>query len=185
MSTAALHPVETQVRAWLESVVIGLNLCPSASRPFRENRVRVLVSEAKTGIELLTDLQLELAKLADTPVAELETTLIAIPHLLADFADYNDFLDDVDALLDEYEWSGEYQVASFHPDYQFAGTLPTEAGNYTNRSPVPILHLLREDSVEAAVDSHPDPDGIPEANVAKLEAMSLAQRRALFSFLKP
>ncbi len=183
MSEAVIHPVEVAVRSWLEMVVIGLNLCPFASKPFRDGRVRVLVSEAKTGIELLTDLQLELARLADTPVTTLETTLIAIPQMLADFADYNDFLDDVDALLDEYEWSGEYQVASFHPDYQFAGTLPTEAGNYTNRSPVPILHLLREDSVEAAVDSHPDPDGIPDANVAKLEAMSLAQRRALFSFL--
>lgn len=178
-----MHPVEAEVRGWLETVVIGLNLCPFAGRPFRENRIRVRVSEAKTGVELLTDLQLELARLADTPVAELETTLIAIPHMLADFADYNDFLDDVDTLLDQYEWSGEYQVASFHPAYQFAGTLPTEAGNYTNRSPVPLLHLLREDSVEAAVDSHPDPDGIPDANVAKLEAMPLAQRRALFSFL--
>lgn len=179
-----MHPVEAQVRAWLESIVIGLNLCPFASKPFREQRVRVFVSEATTGIELLTDLQMELARLADTPVATLETTLIAIPKMLADFADYNDFLDDVDALLDQYEWSGEYQVASFHPDYQFAGTLPTEAGNYTNRSPVPILHLLREDSVEAAVDSHPDPEGIPEANVARLEAMSLADRRKLFSFLR-
>jgi len=185
MNDAAMHPVEGQVRAWLETIVIGLNLCPFAGRPFRENRIRVFVSDATTGVELLTDLQLELARLADTPAAELETTLIAIPKMLADFADYNDFLDDVDALLDEYEWSGEYQVASFHPDYQFAGTLPTEAGNYTNRSPVPILHLLREDSVEAAVDSHPDPDGIPEANVARLEAMSLTERRRLFSFLKP
>jgi hypothetical protein len=180
-----LHPVEAQVRAWLESIVIGLNLCPFAARPFRDNRVRVLVSEASSGVELLTDLQLELARLADTPSATLETTLIAVPNFLADFLDYNDFLDDVDALLDQYEWSGEFQVASFHPHYQFAGTLPTEAGNYTNRSPVPILHLLREDSVAAAIDSHPDPEGIPEANVAKLEAMSLAERRRLFSFLKP
>ena len=175
--------IEAAVRDWLARIVIGLNLCPFAARPFRDGRVRVFVSEARTPVELLTDLQLELARLADTPAAELETTLVAIPHLLGDFLDFNDFLDDVDALLEEFEWTGEVQVASFHPDYQFAGTLPTEAGNYTNRSPLPILHLLREASVEAAVDSHPDPDGIPEANVAKLEAMTLAERRALFSFL--
>lgn len=184
MTESGAHPLEATVRDWLSRIVIGLNLCPFAARPFREERIRVLVSEARTPVEVLTDLQLELTRLSETPAAVLETTLIAIPHLFGDFLDYNDFLDDVDALLDEYEWSGEYQVASFHPDYQFAGTVPTEAGNYTNRSPVPLLHLLREDSVEAAVASHPDPDGIPEANVAKLEAMTLAERQALFTFLK-
>jgi hypothetical protein len=177
--------IEAVVLDWLSRIVIGLNLCPFAARPLRDGRVRVHVSAATTPVDLLTDVQLELARLGDTPASQLETTLIAIPHLLADFLDFNDFLDAVDALLDEYEWTGEVQVASFHPDYQFAGTLPTEPGNYTNRSPLPILHLLREASVEAAVDSHPDPDGIPEANVARLEAMTLAERRALFTFLKP
>lgn len=183
MTEPALHPVEQSVRDWLSRIVIGLNLCPFAAKPFRENRVRVLVSEARTPVDLLTDLQLELTRLSETPATVLETTLIAIPHQLGDFLDYNDFLDDVDTLLDQYEWSGEFQVASFHPDYQFAGTVPTEAGNCTNRSPVPLLHLLREDSVEAAVASHPDPDGIPEANVARLEAMTPSERHALFSFL--
>lgn len=182
---AAMHPVEAAVRNWLETIVIGLNLCPFAGKPYREQRIRVFVSEATTPLELLTDLQLELTQLHDTPVEQLETTLIAVPKMLADFHDYNDFLDEADALLDQYEWSGDFQVASFHPDYQFADTLPTDAGNYTNRSPVPLLHLLREDSVETAVALHPDPDGIPETNVARMEAMTLAERRALFAFLEP
>lgn len=185
MSAPAPHPVEVAVRGWLETIVIGLNLCPFAGHPFRNGRIRIVVSEAATDIDLLTELQLELTRLNETPARDLETTLIAIPKMLADFADYNDFLDQVDALLDQYEWTGEFQVASFHPDYQFDGTLPTDAENFTNRSPMPLLHILREDSVEAAIDAHPDPDGIPAENIRKMKAMTLAERRALFAFLKP
>ena len=177
---SAMHPIETEVRQWLETVVIGLNLCPFAARPFREGRVRVRIAEARSEIDLLTELQLALTELDETPVEKLETTLIAIPNLLADFADYNDFLDQVDALLDEFEWSGQYQVASFHPHYQFADTHRNDISNFTNRSPLPLLHLLREDSVEAAIDSHPDVDGIPRANIRRLRELSAEQRRALF-----
>lgn len=175
-----MHPIEAQVRQWLESVVIGLNLCPFAGRPFREGRVRIRVCEARAEIDVLTELQLALTELDETPVERLETTLIAIPNLLGDFADYNDFLDQVDALLDEFEWSGQYQVASFHPQYQFADTHPDDISNFTNRSPVPLLHLLREDSVEAAIDGHPDVDGIPRANIRRLRELGAEQRRALF-----
>lgn len=175
-----MHPIEAEVRQWLESVVIGLNLCPFAGRPFREGRVRIRVSEAREEIDVLTELQLALTELDESPVERLETTLIAIPNLLGDFATYNDFLDQVDALLDEFEWSGQYQVASFHPQYQFADTHPDDISNFTNRSPVPLLHLLREDSVEAAIDSHPDVDGIPRANIRRLRELSGEQRRALF-----
>ena len=83
-------------------------------------------------------------------------------------------------MLEEFEWSGDYQVASFHPQYQFAGTRPDDAENLTNRSPYPLLHLLREDSVEAAVDSHPDVDGIPEGNIRKMRELTPEQRRRLF-----
>ena len=175
-----VDPIESAVRKWLDAVVIGLNLCPFAGRPAREARVRVYVSAATDEVELLTELQMELRKLDETPPAQLETTLIAIPSLLADFADYNDFLDRVDQLLEEFEWSGDYQVASFHPQYQFAGTRPDDAENLTNRSPYPLLHLLREDSVEAAVDSHPDVDGIPEGNIRKMRELTPEQRRRLF-----
>lgn len=175
-----MHPIEAEVRQWLESVVIGLNLCPFAGRPFREGRVRIRVCEAREEIDVLTELQLALTELDESPVEKLETTLIAIPNLLGDFATYNDFLDQVDALLDEFEWSGQYQVASFHPQYQFADTHPDDISNFTNRSPVPLLHLLREDSVEAAIDSHPDVDGIPRANIRRLRELGAEQRRALF-----
>ena len=175
-----MNPVEAEVRDWLERIVIGLDLCPFAARPFRTGRVRVQVSEARDELALLTDLQLALTDLDQTPSAAVETAIIAIPHLLADFDDYNDFLDQVDALLEQFEWTGEYQVASFHPQYRFEDTHPDDAANLSNRSPVPLLHLLREDSVEAAVHHHPDVDGIPHANIRKLRALTPAQRRALF-----
>jgi hypothetical protein len=178
-----VDPVETVVRNWLESIVIGLNLCPFAARPFRSGLVRIQVSAATSKLELLTELQLELTKLAETPPAELETTIIAIPQLLADFGDYNDFLDRVDELLEHFEWDGEIQVASFHPQYQFADTEIGDAENLTNRSPLPLLHLLREASVEAALASHPDPDVIPATNIARMRALTAAQRLALFGYL--
>ncbi len=175
-----VHPVETAVRHWLETIVIGLNLCPFAARPFRGGQVRIQVSSASTELELLTELQLELTHLDQTPATEVETTIIAVPQMLEDFLDYNDFLEKVDELLDRFEWSGEYQVASFHPQYQFAGTQADDAENFTNRSPVPLLHILREDRVEAAIESHPDPEGIPRANIQRMRALTAAQRRALF-----
>lgn len=175
-----MDPIESAVRQWLERIVIGLNLCPFAGKPLREGRVRVCVSAAAHELDLLTELQLELRRLDETPPAQLETTLIAIPNLLADFADYNDFLDQVDRLLEEFEWDGEYQVASFHPQYQFAGTMPNDVENFTNRAPYPLLHLLREASVEAAVDSHPDPDGIPDNNIRRMRELTPEQLRQLF-----
>lgn len=178
-----MDPVELAVRQWLDEVVIGLNLCPFAARPVRAGKLRVVVSEAREELDLLTDLQTELQHLDDTPVETLETTVIAIPKMLADFSDYNDFLELVDTLLEKFEWDGIYQVASFHPYYQFSDTQPEDAGNYTNRAPYPLLHLLREDSVEAALDSHPDPDRIPEDNIRKMEALTPEQRRKLFGYL--
>jgi len=175
--------VEVEVRQWLETVVIGLNLCPFAAVPARDGRVRIHVSEATRELDLLTELQFELQRLEDTSVAELETTIIALPTLLANFADYNDFLGDVDILLEKFEWAGDYQVASFHPHYQFAETQPDDAENLTNRSPYPLLHLLREDSVEAALDGHPDPERIPEDNIRKMRALGEDQRRQLFGYL--
>lgn len=178
-----MSPIETTVRAWLETIVIGLGLCPFAAAPAGSGRVRIIVSEAVDALALLTDLQLELTRLDETGAEAIETTLIAVPRMLADFADYNDFLDEVDALLDRFEWIGIYQVASFHPQYQFAGTSPEDVDNLTNRAPYPLLHLLREDSVEAALATHPDVERIPEDNIRKMREMSSAQRAALFAYL--
>ena len=162
------------VEQWLDEVVIGLDLCPFAARPRREKRVRIAVSHATTAEALLDDLQAELERLSDTPVAELETTLLAIPDMLEDFADYNDFLDAVDLWVEQFGWEGDLQVASFHPQYQFAGSEPDDADNLTNRAPYPILHLLREASIDRAVAAYPDPDAIIERNIATVRELGFA-----------
>ncbi|MDX5410909.1 MAG: DUF1415 domain-containing protein [Thauera sp.] len=171
------------VEQWLDEVVIGLDLCPFAARPRREKRVRIAVSHATDEESLLNDLQAELERLSDTPAAELETTLLAIPDMLEDFADYNDFLDAVDLWVEQFGWEGELQVASFHPQYQFADTEADDAGNLTNRSPWPLLHIIREDSLEQAIAHYPDVDGIPERNIARMKALGPDERRRLFPYL--
>ncbi|HEY1076158.1 MAG TPA: DUF1415 domain-containing protein [Fontimonas sp.] len=156
---------------WLERAVIGLNLCPFAKAAYVKQRVHITVSRATTPELLLEDLAHELEDLRDADPAERETTLLVHPLVLGDFLDYNDFLDTADAALEALELDGEIQVASFHPQYQFAGTEADDAENNSNRSPWPTLHLLRESSVEAAVDSYPDIDEIPERNIKALREL--------------
>ena len=158
--------VEADVRRWLERAVIGLNLCPFAKAVYAKQQVRIMVSDASTKRALLEQLGEEMALLRDTPAEEIDTTLLVHPQVLQDFLDYNDFLDDADALVEAMELDGVLQVASFHPQYQFAGTEPDDADNLTNRAPYPILHLLREDSVDRAVAAYPEPDAIVERNLA-------------------
>lgn len=177
--------VEKAMRQWLEQVVIGLNLCPFASKPHLQNLVRIISSDSTTELDLLNDVTTELEKLEQYSAAELETTLIAIPNMLSDFYDYNQFLDWVDQLLLQRNWEGIYQVASFHPNYQFGGTQPDDKENLTNRSPYPVLHLIREASMEKAVRRHPDPEGIPERNIELVENLSDQQIQTLFPYLKP
>jgi len=143
-------------------VVIGLNLCPFAKRELVKNRVRFAVTEATTQKQLLIALQTELELLNSEP--SVETTLLIHPDVLCDFHDYNQFLSDADELLAQMKLDGVYQVASFHPDYQFADTDPSDVENYTNRPPYPMLHLIREESLALAIASYPDVDDIPERN---------------------
>jgi len=171
------------VEQWLDEVVIGLDLCPFAARPRREKRVRIAVSHATDDEALLNDLQAELERLSDTPAAELETTLLAIPDMLEDFADYNDFLDAVDLWVEQFGWEGDLQVASFHPQYQFADTEADDPGNLTNRSPWPLLHIIREESLEKAIEHYPDVDRIPERNIARMQALTAEERARLFPHL--
>ena len=171
------------VEQWLDEVVIGLDLCPFAARPRREKRVRIAVSHATDDEALLNDLQAELERLSDTPAAELETTLLAIPNMLEDFADYNDFLDAVDLWVEQFGWEGDLQVASFHPQYQFADTEADDPGNLTNRSPWPLLHIIREESLEKAIEHYPDVDAIPERNIARMKALGPEERKRLFPYL--
>ncbi len=165
------------VKKWVETLVVGLNLCPFARREVLAGKVRFTVSEEKTEEQLLIDLQAELDLLEHEP--DIETTLLIVPEVLQNFYDFNQFLDDVDGLLVEMNLDGVYQVASFHPDYQFGGTEPDDVENYTNRSPYPILHLIREESLERAVASHPNPAGIPERNIALMDSQGPEKMQAL------
>ena len=158
-------------RRWMERAVIGLNLCPFAKAVVAKGQVRMVLSEARDEAALLEQLGEELLRLRDTPAEDTDTTLIVHPHVLGDFLDYNDFLEAADALVGELELEGVLQVASFHPQYQFAGSAPDDIANSTNRSPWPTLHLLREDSVSRAVEAFPDPDSIVERNIATLEKL--------------
>jgi hypothetical protein len=137
---------------WLEKSVIGLNLCPFAAGPYRGGRVRFFVSAAEGEEELLQDLSAELQTLAGADPEKLETTLLIHPHVLTQFDEYNQFLEICDALVDSLQLEGEVQVASFHPHYQFADTAPEDIENFTNRSPYPTLHLLREASVSRVAE---------------------------------
>jgi hypothetical protein len=161
-------------RRWIERAVIGLNLCPFAKAVYVKEQVRLVLSDASTPEALLEELAEELLLLRDTPAEQIDTTLIVHPDVLSDFLDYNDFLDNADAAVEALDLHGVLQVASFHPDYQFAGAAPDDIGNYTNRSPWPTLHLLREDSVERAVAAFPDPDVIVERNLQTLEKLGHA-----------
>ncbi len=158
-------------RNWLERAVIGLNLCPFAKAVHVKGQIRMVVSEADTVEALIENLMLELNHLAESDQKLIDTTLLIHPHVLNDFLDYNDFLEIADASVEELGLGGEIQIASFHPQYQFAGTEPDDITNYTNRSPYPTLHLLREASVEKAVAAFPDAADIFEKNKETLEKL--------------
>jgi hypothetical protein len=158
---------------WLERAVIGLNLCPFAKAVHAKGQIRYVLCDATDPHDLLARLGEELLFLRDAPAAEVDTTLIVHPHALQDFLDYNDFLDEADALVEQLGLEGTLQVASFHPDYRFAGTAPDDITNFTNRAPHPTLHLLREDSVTRAVEAFPDPDAIIERNQDTLRKLGL------------
>lgn len=171
--------IENATRQWLEDVVIGLNLCPFARKELVNNRVRFMVSSADSEDGLIEALQVELRFLDQH--TETETTLLIHPGVLAGFEDYNEFLAAADGLLEMLGLDGVYQIASFHPDYCFADTRPEDAENYTNRSPFPMLHLLREASVERAVKNHPDPDAIPGRNIALMDRLGADEMRQRLS----
>ncbi len=166
-------------RTWLERAVIGLNLCPFAKAVHSRNQIRFQVSSATTTSALLADLTEEMRTLSEADPEIIDTTLLIHPHLLADFLDYNDFLELADQALEDLQLDGILQIASFHPHYQFAGTDPDDIDNYTNRSPYPTLHLLRESSIDRAVEAFPDAASIFERNIATLHELGHAGWQAL------
>ena len=175
MPDAAEHPdqVIAATRKWLERAVIGLQLCPFAAAPHLHDRVRYCVSAQRSGVGLLEELSHELRALQDADPLKCETTLLIHPHVLTDFLEYNDFLGACEAAVAELGLEGELQVASFHPRYQFAGTDVQDIENYSNRSPYPMLHLLREASVERAVEAFPETEKIYEKNMETLRRLGI------------
>lgn len=168
-------------RRWLERAVIGLQLCPFAAGVYLDGRVRFRCSKQVTPEGLLADLRDELLDLQTADPHACETSLLIHPLALIDFGAFNDFLGDVDALLVELDLEGELQVASFHPEYQFAGTDVADIENYTNRSPYPMLHVLRESSIERVVADLPDPSAIYRRNIERMRELGLDGWRRLFA----
>ena len=174
------RPEIAATRAWLERIVIGLNLCPFAKPPHAGGRLRICASDAVDEAALLADLDAELARLLEAPERRLETTLLVHPGVLQEFDAYNQFLDPAEALLAERGAEGVVQLASFHPAYRFADAEADAVENATNRSPFPMLHLLREASVDRAVAAYPEADSIWARNVALLRTLGHdGLRRAL------
>jgi len=168
-------------RHWLEQAVIGLNLCPFAKGVHLKGQIRWVESPAHDADTLLVDLTGELRLLADADPDLIDTSLLIHPHALNDFPDYNDFLDVADAAVEELGLAGVLQVASFHPRYQFADTEPDDVGNLSNRSPYPTLHLLREDSIDRAVEAFPEAATIYERNIETLRRLGINGWRALMT----
>ena len=165
------EPVLAATRLWLERAVIGLNLCPFAKSVFVKKQVRYALTAAATADELLAELEKELALLAATEPAQLDTTLLIHPQVMTDFLDYHFFLAEADALLRNNGYDGVFQIASLHPQYEFAGSEPDDVANYTNRAPYPMLHLLRESSIDRAVAAFPDAADIFERNIETMEKL--------------
>ena len=160
----------TAVKQWLEKTVIGLQLCPFAKSVFDADKIRYTVSNSRDTEALMLELHDELKRLDDVP--GLETTLIIINQQLSDFEAFNQTLDYIDDMLDQYGWSGIFQVASFHPYYQFADTKIEDRENWTNRSPYPIFHILRESSLELAIESFPSIVDLPQENIKRMNGLS-------------
>jgi len=165
-------------RRWIAAVVIGLNLCPFARRVFEAGKIRYVVSAAQDEEKLLQDLAAELTALAANPSERVETTLLIHPDVLRNFLDYNDFLGTADRLLAKLGLRGVVQIASFHPDYQFAGADPDAVENYTNRAPLPMLHLLREESISALAGAPSELLEIPRRNIETLRSLGTEAVRA-------
>jgi hypothetical protein len=174
-----MDPIE-ETRAWLEKAVIGLNLCPFAKAVHTKGQIRWVLSAATEPAELLGELVRELQFLATADPQAVDTTLIVHPQVLQDFADFNDFQDVADAQVAEMGLEGVLQVANFHPQFQFAGEPADDIGHFTNRSPYPTLHLLREDSIERAVEAFPQAESIYERNIQTLRELGQDGWKGLF-----
>ncbi len=176
--------VLSETNAWIECAVIGLNLCPFAKAVYVKGQIRTVVADDTDTDALAHRLADELTHLSQTDDAVTDTTLIIAPRMLADFDAFNDFLGVADAVVDALGFRGVFQIASFHPSYQFDGTQPDDASNLTNRAPYPTLHILREASIGRAVSAFPDAEMIYEKNIEVVEALSENERNTVFPYLR-
>jgi hypothetical protein len=171
--------VMARTRRWLERAVIGLNLCPFAKSVHVKQQIHYVVSKATEPADVLDMLRDELQALASADPHARDTTLLILPMAFAEFVDFNDFLYAADKVLGKLKLSGELQIASFHPLFEFADAAPDAISNYTNRAPYPILHLLRESSIDRAVEAFPEAEAIFEKNIETLERLGLGGWTAL------
>lgn len=174
-----------RTRVWFERVVLGLNLCPYAHQPSKANSIRFSVFYEGESESLLEKVEREVELLFSSPSSQLETTLIILPEGFDDFFFYLSIVDLVDDWLVKFGWDGRFQVATFHPNYQFEGTSLNDRGNLTNRSPHPMLHLLREASLTAVVDSGADTSSVPERNIERVKGLLDAEVADLFPHVCP
>jgi len=175
--------VKAATLTWLKSVIIEHSICPFAKRELERGSIYFSVDRDTEIEQCLLNLILECDRL-DTE-SGIETTLLIYADALAEFNDYLDFVEIAESLLIEQGYEGTYQLASFHPDYCFQGSNSDDAANYTNRSPYPMLHLLRETSLDRAVANYPDPENIPQHNIELTRKLGLAKMQALLAACYP
>lgn len=177
--------VYTQVtEQWVREVVVGLNLCPFAAEPLKLGRIRYAVCGETAPDDIFRSLLLEMEALINRPEAAVETSLFIVPQGLESFDDFLEILYSADEAIPEAGLDGVLQLASFHPDYRFEGATRDDPANYTNRSPFPMFHLIREESLERALSSYPNPELIPQRNIETLRSLGLAevQRRLRLTY---
>jgi len=172
-------PAALLLQRWVERLVIGERLCPFAARPMAAGRVRITCSDAINADDAYRDVLAEVEQLWISDAALVETTLLAVPGALAEFADYLDVLDACEEALDELGLASELQIASFHPHYLFADEAEGDASHYTNRSPCPVFHLIRQESITRALANWPDPEEIPSRNRRRMRELGVDYLRSL------
>lgn len=176
--------IVSQTKDWVEKVVIGLNLCPFARVPFQKDLISYVVFTGEDKNGFLENFCEELLYLSKVPPSKLETTLFITPNLFSDFTHYLEALSILENVIFQFQLDGVIQLASFHPNYKFDGTTEESPENFTNRSPFPMFHLLREESIEKAVSSHPNPDAIPEKNIETLKNLGLENIKTLLNEIR-
>jgi len=178
MSDITERKIIEEIQCWISEVVIKHNFCPFAHKPFKQKRIRYFVASAQQESDLVDDLIDELLGLAEADPEDFETSIFIIPDCLQEFVDYNQFIDVIDEILKHTSLKSIIQVATFHPAYRFSGSDAEDVRNYTNRSPYPMFHLIREDSVEKARQTYSEVESIPRKNMTVLEVLGLETIRA-------